>query len=504
MAQNTNQIPKLVVSVTIDQLRSDYMQAFSSLYNDGGFNKLQNEGKVYERAANDFFPADRASATATIATGATPYYNGIVSSSWLDRSSLRPVFCTDDKKFSIAPSRDAASARKLLTTTVGDELKVYTQGTAKVYAVAPNKDEAILSAGHAADCAIWLDDKTGRWTTTDYYSNAKASWIGAFERLHSIPLNIASIKWEPASALSGNISFFMGGGVTSPFRHTFTGDHRFIEYKRSSLINHDMTDIALQCIESNAMGTDNITDLISITYFAGMYKDGALSECHRELQDTYFSLDREIERLISTLEKKIGKGNFLFVLTSTGYSNYANDDYTKMGIPSGTFYINRTANLLNMYLSAIYGQAQYVDAVYHNQIYLNHQLLEQKHLSLIDMLTRSREFLILSDGIRDVHTADRILSPTNADIYKIRNAYSPTLCGDIIIEVAPGWKVVNEDSGETFTASASYSVFPIIFYGAGITKEHISTLVTTDCIAPTICKSIRIRAPNACKSLPLF
>lgn len=499
-AQSQGNIPKLVVSICIDQLRSDYLQAFAPLYGDNGFKMLLNEGKVYDRAINDFYPSDRASASATISSGATPYYNGIVSSSWLDRKTLRPVYCTDTKK----GTETTYSANRLLCSTVGDELKVYTLGSAKVIGIAPERDEAILSVGHAADCAIWIDDKTGKWTSSSYYKQASAPWISAHERLNSIALNIGNRKWTPFSSLSGNISFFMNGGVQSPFSHSFTGDHKFVEYKRSALVNTDITDIALQAVSSNAMGNDGITDLLSLTYYAGTYKDVALSECHGELQDTYVRLDDSLARLIKGITDKIGRDNVLFVLTSTGYNSTDNADYNKFGIPSGTFYINRTANILNMYLSAIYGQEQYVDAVYHNQIYFNHDLLEKKRLSLTDILTRSREFLVMSEGVRDVHTTQTILSPNNDDIYKIRNAFNPSLNGDIIIEVVPGWKVVNEDSGETFTASATFSIFPIIFYGGGIAKEKVSTLVTTDCIAPTICKSIRIRAPNACKSLPLF
>lgn len=504
IAQNSTKIPRLVVTITVDQLRSDYMQAFCSLYCDGGFNKLLAQGRVYERAANDFFPVDKASAAATLSTGTTPYYNGIVSASWLDRSTLRPVFCTDDKKIKAMHPYASASANRLLVSTVGDELKLYTQGAAKVFAVAPDKEEAILSVGHAADCAIWIDDNTGRWTTSNYYSGSSASWISQYERLNALSAKIKSMKWEPFTEVTGNISFFMNGGETKPFVHTFTGSKQYVNYKRSALINSDITNAALKCVQTNSLGLDYITDLLSVTYHAGFYTDGSLADCHRELQDTYFRLDYELSRLIETIEHEVGKDNVLFVLTSTGYNTTSTDDYAKLGIPSGTFYINRTASLLNMYLAAIFGQAQYVDGIYHNQIYFNHKLLEQKKLPLTEMLTRSREFLIMSEGVRDVHTAERILMPGNNDIYKIRNSYNPNLCGDIIVEVAPGWKIVNEDNGEVFYSASSTSVFPIIFYGSSVSSGKIDNLVTTDCVAPTICKSIRIRAPNACKALPLF
>ena len=116
------------------------------------FKKLLSEGRVYEAASYDFAPIDRASAVASVSTGTTPYYNNIVGTQWLDRSSLRPVFCVDDAKYSTSPGR-------LSTSTIGDELKVATNGSSLVYALAPARDAAVLSAGHAADGAVWIDDK---------------------------------------------------------------------------------------------------------------------------------------------------------------------------------------------------------------------------------------------------------------------------------------------------------------------------------------------------------
>ena len=92
----------------------------------------------------------------------------------------------------------------------------------------------------------------------------------------------------------------------------------------------------------------------------------------------------------------------------------------------------------------------------------------------------------------------------NNDILKLRKGFSPSLSGDIIIEVAPGWRLLNEDTNESFTSRSGYVPFPIIFFGAGTPSGRIQTPVTTDRIAPTIAKSIRIRAPNACSTEPLF
>jgi hypothetical protein len=241
-----------------------------------------------------------------------------------------------------------------------------------------------------------------------------------------------------------------------------------------------------------------------VNYYAGTFNQLPVSECQIELQDTYVRLDREIARLISNIEKKIGAEHVLFVLTSTGYSNTESADYEKYKIPTGTFNINRTANLLNMYFGAIWGQGRYVETCFAGQMYLNHKLLESKRISLTDACQRAQEFLAQLSGVRNVYSGLQLLTNINEQTLKIRNGYNPSRCGDILIEVSPGWKLYNEDNQETRLSRASFIQFPIIFYGAGVKAELINDHVTIDRIAPTIAKSIRIRAPNACSAEPLF
>ena len=107
-------------------------------------------------------------------------------------------------------------------------------------------------------------------------------------------------------------------------------------------------------------------------------------------------------------------------------------------------------------------------------------------------------------GVRNVYTSQQLLSSGNQHIYKIRNGYNPERNGDILIEVAPGWQVLNETNLKSHLSRASFTQFPIIIYGAGTKAERLPDHVTTDRIAPTISKAIRIRAPNACSAEPLF
>lgn len=255
--------------------------------------------------------------------------------------------------------------------------------------------------------------------------------------------------------------------------------------KAKTLTNDAVSDIAISCINGNAMGRDENTDYISITLSAKATDNSA--QWRIGMESVYRGLDHTLSSLLSHIEQSVGAQHVLFVLTSTGYTDDPKVDFAKYRIPTGTFYINRTANLLNMYLGAIYGQGRYVETCFHNQIYLNRKLIEDKRISFSDIISRSKEFLVQVSGVRAVQ----------------ESPYNPSISGDLIIEVSPGWQLLNEDNHESYTSRAAFIPFPIIFYGSGIKPQRINTPVTVDRIAPTIAKAIQIRAPNACKAAPL-
>lgn len=487
--------PRLVVTVAIDQLRTDYLEAFAPLYGNDGFKRLLRKGKVYPSASYPFSPIDRASATASLTTGVSPYYHSIVGERWLHRETLRPVLCVGE----------ALTPDNLSTSTLGDELKVSTEGKAHVYSIAPFADAAIMSGGHAANAAFWLSDEDGSWETSQYYQNVLPAWLVAYNDTYSPRKDAKSLAWEPVIELSGSFNYYQHTvAPQKTFKHRLVGNHRFAQLKTSGLVNQFVTDFAQYLVTEATMGYDRVTDLLSLTYYAGTFDHKAMSECQMELQDTYVRIDRELARLINYLERKLGAEHVLFVVTSTGYSDPESEAYDQYRVPTGTFFINRTANLLNMYYGAIWGQGRWVESCFGSQMFLNHKLLESKRVSLTDACQRAQEFVSQLSGVRNVYTGLQLITSTSELTRKIRAGYNPERCGDILVEVSPGWKLLNEDNQETQLSRASFTQFPIIFYGAGIQPDSVSEHVTVDRIAPTIAKTIRIRAPNACSAEPLF
>ena len=490
--------PRLVVTLTIDQLRTDYMETFAPLYGDDGLKRLLREGRVYRQTDFGYDVNDRASAIATIHTGTTPSLNGIIGSQWFDAATLCPINCVEDTKFMGNYTNESSSPQLLLTSTIADELKVATSGKAIVYAIAPTRDAAILSAGHAANGAFWLNELTGKWCSTTYYSDFPW-WVSQYNQKTSVDLRIKDMVWTPLHPFSAYT--FLPEWRSDAFRYKMDADrtNRFRRLSTSPQMNDEVNLLVEEMLDKSAIGRDDIPDLLALTYYAGNFCHRDIRECATEMQDAYARLDRSLAQLLKLLDEKIGLDRVLLCVTPTGYADPEGADMGTYRIPGGEFYTKRCATLLNMYLMASYGEGQYVEGYYGRQIFLNHKLIESKQLQLADIQDRAADFVINFSGVNEVYSAHRLLlgswSPT---VERIRNGFHRKRSGDLLIEVLPGWTLMN-DNGKTGQVIRYGQVpTPLILLGPGIKAEVISTPVDVRRIAPTLGSAMRIRAPNAC------
>ena len=472
-AQVTQQVPRLVVNIAIDQLSSDYLEQFSPLFGLGGFHEIFRNGLVYKNVSYPFTPVDRASAIATLMTGTSPYYHGIIGTGWFDKKTLRPVSCVDDSAYPGIYTTELSSPRNILTSTISDELKLATKGKAIVYGIACEQDAAILSAGHAADGAVWKDNYNGGWCTSTYYMNQAPAWLSSF---NSTILNRKKADAEHSS---------------------------------------DLTSLALFCLDHTGMGKDVIPDMLNITLNASV-TDSSLkkkkSKSRKQEEDmqqataeiTYVNLDRQLAALISGIQSRIGREHVLFFITGTGHVDVSKDEYALYRIPTGTFYINRVANLLNLYFGALYGSDKYVKGCSGNQIYLDVELFDKKRLKYNEILSLAKSFILQCEGVRNTYTYESLLSASDSKTEQIRNGYNAVNSGHILIEVAPGWQLINEETKEYRQIDTRIVRFPLIIYGANTKAQVVQIPISADQIAPTIAGTINIRAPNACSLTPLW
>ncbi len=506
-AQNAAELPRLVVNILVDQLRTDYMEAFAPLYGEDGLKRLMAEARFYTDTQQPFYRVDRASAAAMLSTGTSPSVNGIPGLSWMSRETLQPIFCVDDARYKGLHTTERTSPQRLLTTTLTDELELATGKKAIVYSIAPEREMAVLMAGHLADGAFWINDETGAWCSTEYYGTIYPSWASVYERSNALSSRIKKMTYE--SVYEGALQDFhyfqsLDDTEQKDFKHKFEGDRRYRLLKNSVLVNDEVVGFVDQCLKSSYIGRDRVPDILNVGLYAGNFDHRSVTEAPSELQDAYVRLDQALAHLITSVEKIFGKDKALFVVSSTGYADSDDSGQRLENIPTGTFSMQRSSMLLNMYLSAIFGQAQYVVATFDNQIYLDHKLIEQKQLRLADLLARSEEFIAQMAGVRQVYTSQSlVLSSWEPRVSRIRAGWNAICSGDILIEVFPGWVISYENNPDYINPNEAYLSFPLFFLGADIATERITTPVTTAAVAPTLARCLRIRAPNGSSEAPL-
>lgn len=502
-AQPQPATPKLVVTLTVDQLRTDYMEAFSSLYGEKGFKRLLREGKVFRQAEFAFNGIDRASAIAAIYTGTTPSMNGIIAENWLDAHTLRPVNCVEDPDFMGNYTDESTSPSRLLASTIADELRIATRNKGLVYAIAPFSDAAILGAGHAGNGAFWLNKNTGKWCSTTYYSEFPW-WLSLYNERKSPDFRIKDMVWTPALPFA--YYTFLPEWRDEPFKYKPDSErsNKFRRLLTTPFINEEVNLLTEELLNKSTVGQDEVPDLLSLTYYAGNYNRRSVQECATEMQDTYVRLDRSIAALLEIIDHKVGLHNVLFCITSTGYADAEDADPGIYRTPGGEFHLNRCATLLNMFLMATYGEGRYVEAYYDRQIYLNHKLIESKQLSLAEIQGKAAEFLVQFSGINEVYSAHRLLLGSwSPQIERIRNGFHRKRSGDLTIDVLPGWTVMQENNTDNRVVRKANIPAPLILLGSGIKAETIRIPVSIERIAPTLAGIMRIRAPNASTASPL-
>ena len=176
--------PKLVVGIVVDQMRWDYLYRYYSLYGDGGFRRMMAEGYNCENTMINYVPTVTAVGHTSIFTGSVPAIHGIAGNDFMLGGKM--AYCCEDTTVSGVGTDSKAgqmSPRNMLSTTIGDELKIATAFNAKVIGVSLKDRAAILPAGHSADAAYWIDNATGNFITSTYYMKELPGWVKAGEQL---------------------------------------------------------------------------------------------------------------------------------------------------------------------------------------------------------------------------------------------------------------------------------------------------------------------------------
>lgn len=495
--------PKLIVGIVIDQLRTDQLEQLRPLFGEKGFKRLMGNGLYVKDVNFSSYLNDPVASTSLIYTGAYPAVNGVPASRIYSIETRKTEMALADAGAMGNFTNETLSPSNLRVSTLSDEVAIAGNGLNSIYSISPDAQQAIVMAGHAGDCALWINDTDGKWSSTTYYRNFP-NFVTLLNRTSPLRQRLDTIRWTPMLPTSRYP--IMSG---SAFRHTFTGNDKelFQRFKNAAPVNREVTDLAIRAIKDLSLGKHgDAPDMISIGYTAAPYRYSVTANPAMELSDTYVRLDRQIERLLDAIQQYVGLDNSVVFLTSTGYYNDPTSPDDKYRIPTGEVSLKRMESLLNSYLTAKHGNADYIENIIDNQIYFNRKALSNKGHTSESVIADARDFVVKMSGVTGGKTLAEILSDSSAEGELLRHSIDPKKAGDIFLTFNPGWKVIDDTrypAKSSLQHSGTYAS-PLLILAPGIKQEEILTPIDATAIAPTIASILHIRSPNGASAKPIF
>ncbi|PWA07109.1 alkaline phosphatase PafA [Flavobacterium laiguense] len=509
------QRPKLVVGIVVDQMKMEYLYRFSDDFSDNGFKRLMDKGFTFHNMNYNYVPTYTAPGHASIYTGATPNTHGIIGNDWYLRSLGKSTYCTDDASVKTlvegTEKEGAMSPKNLLSTTITDELRMATNFKGKVIGLSIKDRGAILPAGHFANWAFWYT-KTGSFISSDFYGDKLPEWVTAYNSEKTYmkyiekgwnllrPLDTYNESLPDDNPYEGKLD--KSARPVFPYDLNKIYKENGLEVIKSTPFGNDiLADFAIRAIDKEALGKDDITDFLAVSFSSTDYVGHTFGPRSMEIQDTYLRLDLTIAAFLDNLDKTVGKDNYLVFLTAdhavAENPIYLKDrKYNVTNIPSKDLFASLTKFSTDTFgVNLVLNYSNY-------NVYLNRDVIKEKGLELTKVKQTFKDFLMGQIQVKRVYTEEEVLATTGGDYYLnfIFKGYDPKLNGDLVILEGTGY-LESIATGTTHGTPNSYDTnVPLLFYGWHIPngesykKEYITT------ISPTLSRLLKIPFTNGTES----
>ncbi|MEX0315729.1 MAG: alkaline phosphatase PafA [Allomuricauda sp.] len=514
-------VPKLVVGIVVDQMRAEYLYRFQDNYGEDGFKRLLREGFNVKNMHYNYVPTATGPGHASIYTGTTPANHGIVANNWYDRKMGREVYCTEDwdvflvegnrEDNNLTLSAHSRSPKNLMTTTVTDQLKLFTNSRSKVVGISLKDRGAILPAGHMADYAFWLNIMTGDFVTSSYYSESLPDWLIEFNK-RKVADSLLGCEWNFLRAKSDYIN---SGPDNNGFEKIFEGrNSSMFPYQLRRLKKNNgnygliaetpfgntlLTELAMATILGEKMGKGSDTGFLALSFSSTDYIGHAFGIRSKELEDTYIRLDQEIAKLLGFLDVNIGKDNYLIFLTA----DHAGSDnpvfLNRSRLPGKFFDTKVIRDTLESKLSQQFGKKDYIAYCDYTQIYMHESFKDD-----MNILKAVGKVLVAMEGIKEIYVPSFDASRHLEIDSFFRKSYNRDNSGDILLHFKSGWMLARNFGASHSTAYNDDTHVPMLWFGHGIPKGKSVKHHTIDQIAPTLSMLLDIPLPNASVRTPIL
>ena len=527
--------PRLVLLIVVDQFRYDYLERFGDLFVTNGLRRLMREGASWTQSNYDHMPTYTAPGHGTMMTGAYPAETGIVGNEWPDRVTGKKVTSVSDTSVKLlgATASEGASPRRLMSSTLGDELRLVTNDRSKVIGVSVKDRSAILPAGRHANAAYWFSITSGSMVSSTYYFEQLPAWVTSFNNARPADQYFGK-KWErllpeseylkragPDSPAWETVSW---AGETNAFPHTITGGAKapapafYSAFDYTPFSNELVLSFAQQAITNEQLGQDDDTDVLTVSFSANDYVGHRYGPYSQEVMDVTLRVDRQIASLLDFVQTKVGLGNTLIAFTADHGVAPIPEHAAEIGLDGARIKTRDLLAAIRAGITARYNPggkspdptADYIykfddagvarDGFINGNIYFNYAALERDKVNPEELAQVVGTAGLSVPGVARYFTRGQLMrgatSVTDPIERRALHGFYPSRSGDVVL-IADPFKYLGDTITATHGSPYTYDTnVPTIIMGTGVTPGRYLEAASPADIAPTLCALLGITAPS--------
>lgn len=529
--------PRLVVLISVDQFRGDYLTRFPELLlpakssaGVGGFRYVMEGGAYYPNAQYGHYPLFTGPGHAVLSTGASGATNGIIGNEWYvpgrNGQPGRELYCVEDDASAIvgSDSKMGISPRTLRSTTVADELKMATNGRARVLTVGLKDRASVLLAGRLSDTTIWFDNTAGGWVTSQFYrpDGTLPAWVKTlndkrwpdsyFGKVWTplMPQETAKHAWAPAGepytpseTVGKHFPHKYDGGLTAPGRQFYA------DFWNSPFANEYVLNSTLEGIRALDIGLDEVPDFVGINLASNDYVGHSFGPNSPESFDMTLRTDRYLADFFRALDRHVKGGlkNVVIAISADHGVSPIPEHMSEAGFHAGRVPHEAVTSAADSLLDTSFGPGDWVSAFVEPGVWLNHDEIVRKNVDAREVRRLSADAMRQVEGIYDIYTRDQLSEgrlPRTMVADKVSKGFHPRVSGDFLVVTENLWFPGSRPGGTTHGSPWAYDTHvPIVISGPGIRPGVYQRVASAQEIAPTLSTLLGVGFPSACTSPPL-